>query len=72
MDVLVIGASMVVGWQRQVAIRKGPRVDSNFSVFYVFVFSDLCLYVSMVLCLYVSGKRGVAATYGYILGGSVA
>ena len=28
-----VGASMVVGWQRQVAIRKGPRVDSNFSVF---------------------------------------
>ena len=28
--------------------------------------------VSMVMCLYVSGKRGVAATYGYILGGSVA
>ena len=53
---------MVVGWQRQVAIRKGPRVDSNFSVFYV----------SMVLCLYVSGKTGVAATYGYMLGGPVA
>ena len=41
------GASMVVGWQRQVAIRKGPRVDSNFSVFDVSVFSD-----SMSLCLY--------------------
>ena len=26
----------------------------------------------MVLCLYVSGTRGVAATYGYLLGGSVA
>ena len=44
-----------VGWQRQVAIRKGPRVDSNFSVFYVSVFSDsmsLCLYGSVSLCLW--------------------
>ena len=24
-----IGASMVVGWQRRVPIRKGARVDSN-------------------------------------------
>ena len=62
----------VVGWQRQVAIKKGAPVDSNLSVLYVSVFYDsvsLCLYGSVSLCLW---KRGAAATYGYILGGSVA
>ena len=56
---------MVIGWQRQVAIRKGPRVDSNFSVFDVSVFYDsvsLCLYGSVSLCLW---EEGVAATYDY-------
>ena len=67
---------MVVGWQRQVAIRKGPRVDSNFSVFYVSVFSDsmpLCLYGSVSLCpweercsrdlwLYVGRISGISAS----------
>ena len=46
---------MLVGWQRQVALRNGVRVDSNFSVFYVSVFSDsmsLCLYASVSLCLW--------------------
>ena len=46
---------MVIGWQRQVAIRKGPPVDSNFSVFYVSVLYgsvSLCLYGSVSLCLW--------------------
>ena len=60
---------MVIGWQRQVAIRKGPPVDSNFSVFDVSVFCDsvsLCLCGSVSLCLW---EEGVAATYDYFLGG---
>ena len=63
---------MVLGWQRQVAIRKGPPVDSNFSVLNVSVFYDsvsLCLYGSVSLCLW---EEGVAATYDLFLGGSVA
>ena len=51
-----VGASMVVGWQRQVAIRKGPRVDSNFSVFYVSVFYDS---MSLWFCVSMSVGREV-------------
>ena len=75
LDVLVL-VSMVGCWQRQNSIRKGPRVDSNFSVFYVSVFSDsmpLCLYGSVSLCpweercsrdlwLYVGRISGISAS----------
>ena len=52
--------------------QKGSPVDSNFFVFDVSVFYDsvsLCLYGSVSLCLW---EEGVAATYAYFLGGSVA
>ena len=47
---------MVVGWQRQIAIRKGPRVDSYFSVFFVSVFS---VSMSLWFCVSISLGREV-------------
>ena len=47
---------MLVGWQRQVALRNGARVDNNFSVFYVSVFYDS---MSLWFCVSMSLGREV-------------
>ena len=56
---------MLVGWQRQLALRNAARVDSNFSVFYVSVFYDSMSLWFCVSCPDLSPAAAVGKTAGF-------